>query len=279
VKILITGARGMVGQAVMRTWSEFGPIGLNLPELDITNPLQIAQILDLYKPAVLINCAAYTAVDACETNESTANLVNGTAVGYLAEACAKRSIRLVHISTDYVFDGQNKKGYREDADWEPINAYGRSKALGEKEIIARAADFYLVRTSWLYGSGGKNFVSTMLELAKSKPELKVVNDQHGKPTYTTDLALFIKQLVLDNAPNGIYHGVNESETTWFDFTREIFKLANISIPVTPCTSDEFPRLATRPAWSTLLNTKQPPLRPWGGALRDYLAELGYPILV
>lgn len=279
MKTLVTGASGMLGQAVMETWSDMDPVGFDLPDLDITNPPHIAKILDLYQPNVLVNCAAYTAVDKCEDDELIAGRVNGTAVGFLAKACKLRDIRLIHISTDYVFDGNNDQGYREDAAIAPVNAYGRTKAKGEREIISNAHQYYLVRTSWLYGPGGKNFVTTMLELAKTNPELKVVNDQHGKPTYTRDLAIFLKQLVLDRAPSGVYHGVNEEQTTWYDFTREIFKQANVSTPVVPCSSAEFPRPAKRPLYSTLVNTKRPPMRPWIEALRDYLAEIGYPILV
>lgn len=279
MKTLVTGASGMLGQAVMETWSDLDPIGFDLPDLDITEPSQIAKMLDLYQPNALVNCAAYTAVDKCESDELTANRVNGTAVGFLAQACKLRDIRLIHISTDYVFDGNNERGYGEDAPLAPINAYGRSKAKGEHEIMANAHQYYLVRTSWLYGPGGKNFVTTMLDSAKTKPELKVVNDQRGKPTYTRDLAVFLKQLVLTRAPSGVYHGVNEEETTWYDFAVEIFRQAGIKIKVESCKSDGFPRPAKRPAYSTLLNTKRPLLRPWHEALRDYLAEIGYPQLV
>ncbi len=274
MKILVTGAGGMLGQAVMRTWSDLEPVGLDLPDLDITNPPQIARTLDLYQPTVVINCAAYTAVDDCETNEQTANRVNGTAVGYLAKACTLRNVRLIHVSTDYVFDGNNEHGYREDAPLAPLNAYGRSKAKGEHEIVSKAHQYYLIRTSWLYGPGNKNFVTTMLDLAQTKPELKVVNDQHGKPTYTRDLAVFIKQLVLDRAPSGVYHGVNEGETTWYEFAVEIFRLAGLKNKVKSCTSEEFPRPAKRPAYSTLLNTKRPLMRPWTEALGDYLSVMG-----
>lgn len=276
MKTLVIGSKGMLGQAVMETWSDLDPIGADLPDVDITNPLSIARALDLYQPTVVVNCAAYTAVDKCEDDELTANQVNATAVGYLTKACSLRNIRLIHISTDYVFDGNNEHGYREDAPIAPVNAYGRTKANGEKELMANAHLFYLVRTSWLYGPGGKNFVSTMLELGKTKPELKVVSDQHGKPTYTRDLAVFLKHLVVNHAPSGVYHGVNEDETTWYDFAREIFRQSGVKSDVESCTSDEFPRPAKRPHWSTLLNTKQPLLRPWREALRDYLTELGYP---
>lgn len=275
MKTLVIGARGMLGQAVMRLWTDLDPIGIDLPELDITQPSSIARALDTYHPTIVVNCAAMTNVDACETAELKANHVNGTAVGFLAKACKLRDIRLIHISTDYVFDGHNEQGYREDARSAPQSAYGRSKEKGEEELLANAHQYYLVRTSWLYGPGGKNFVTTMLELAASKPELKVVNDQHGKPTFTDDLALFMKQLVVDHAPSGIYHGVNEGVTTWHDFTREIFRLANVQTPLQSCTTEEFPRPAKRPNWSSLINTKRPLMRPWGEALRDYLQQIGY----
>lgn len=275
MKALIVGANGMLGQAVMKTWSDMDPVGLDLPDFDITNPSQIAHTLDLYSPNILVNCAAFTAVDACEEQELLAGRVNGTAVGFLAKACALRDVRMIHVSTDYVFDGTSARGYIESDQTAPVNAYGRTKARGEHELMANAHQYYLVRTSWLFGSGGKNFVSTMLELAKTKPELKVVHDQHGKPTWTNDLAVFMKQLVLDRAPTGIYHGVNEGETTWFDFTQEIFRQAGVTTPLTACTSAEFPRPAKRPEWSTLINSKRPLLRPWSEALRDYLSELGY----
>ncbi len=298
MKTLVTGASGMLGQAVMETWSDLDPIGFDVQDLDITSPPQIAKILDLYQPNVVVNCAAYTAVDKCEEDEFLAGRINGTAVGFLAKACKLRDIRLIHISTDYVFDGKNEKGYREDGALDPVNAYGRSKAKGEHELITNAHQYYLVRTSWLYGPNGKNFVTTMLELAKTPATpgatpsrdklgagsqaggvLKVVNDQHGKPTYTRDLAVFLKQLVLTHAPTGIYHGVNEEETTWFDFTKEIFRQTGTKIQVESCKSSEFPRPAKRPEWSTLLNTKRPLMRPWKEALRDYLSEIGYPMFV
>lgn len=277
MKPLVIGARGMLGQAIMRLWSDHGPIGIDLPDIDIAHPPSIARALDLYAPDVLVNCAAYTAVDACETDELNAQRVNGTAVGHLAKACALRNIRLVHISTDYVFDGTNRDGYDERAKPAPVSAYGRTKAKGEHELLTHGHLYYLVRTSWLYGQGGKNFVSTMLELAKSKSELKVVNDQHGKPTFTDDLALFIKELCVTHAPTGVYHGVNEGETTWYDFTREIFQQTGVATAVLPCSTAEFPRPAKRPEWSVLLNTKRPPLRHWSLAVRDYLQQIGYAV--
>ncbi len=280
MKVLITGAAGMLGQAMLDVFADSDPVGVDLPEVDITKPQDIARVLDVYRPTTVINCAAFTAVDACETKEELANRVNGVGVGYLAKATEVQKIPLVHISTDYVFSGTNPDGYNEDyPPGPPSNAYGRTKLHGEQQLIKNARRHYLVRTSWLYGAHGQNFVQTMLELGKSKSELKVVNDQHGKPTYTRDLAGFIKSLLVTRAPYGIYHGVNEEATTWFDFTKEIFRQAGITTPVTPCPSSEYPRPAKRPEWSILLNTKRPALRPWSEALRDYLAEIGYGVQV
>ncbi len=276
MKVLVIGHKGMLGQAIMETWPEHDMVGLDRPDIDITKPLEIRPALITYKPAAAINCAAYTAVDQCETEEDKADAVNGTAVGYIARACDTAHIPLVHISTDYVFDGNKSEGYSEDDQvGPPSNAYGRTKLHGEEQLRLNAQRHYLVRTSWLYGPGGKNFVQTMLELGRSKPELKVVNDQHGKPTYTRDLSLFIKSLLVDRAPFGTYHGVNEAPTTWYDFTQEIFRQSGITTPVLPCSSAEFPRPAKRPEWSILLNTKRPPLRLWTEALSDYLANLNY----
>lgn len=280
MKPLIIGARGMLGQAMMKIWSDLEPVGLDLPDIDITNPPLIAKVFDFYSPTVVINCAAYTAVDKCETDEAAADLVNGTAVGYLAKACLPRDIRLIHISTDYVFDGQNQHGYDELANPVPVSAYGRTKSHGEYALFKQELhQFYLVRTSWLYGPGGQNFVQTMINLGRTQPEVKVVNDQHGKPTFTEDLAAFIKNLCLDRATTGVYHGVNEGETTWYDFACEIFRQVGIKTPVKPVSTAEFPRPAKRPAWSTLKNTRRPLLRHWPEALRDYLVENGYPVIV
>lgn len=285
MKVLVLGANGMLGRAMMETWSDHAVVGLDLPDLDITRPPEIARKFELYQPQLVVNCAAYTAVDQCESDEAEADLVNGTAVGYVAKACDVRKVPLIHISTDYVFDGQRSAGYAEDAQPAPINAYGRTKEHGERQLWLNTKRAWLVRTSWLYGPNGpssgsgqaKNFVTTMIELGRSKPELKIVNDQHGKPTSTRDLAEFTKSLVTDRAAYGVYHGINEQETTWYEFALEIFRLARIFTPVHPCTSAEFPRPAKRPTWSTLLNTKRPPLRPWPEALRDYLLELGYTV--
>ncbi len=275
----------MLGQAMVEAWFDHDVLGKDLPDFDLTNPIDVRRTIATIQPNVVINCAAYTDVDRCETEEDQADRVNGTGVGYLAQACDAQKSTLVHISTDYVFDGTRKSGYIEQAQFNPVSAYGRTKVHGEQQLRLHSKRAYLVRTSWLYGPGGpstgsgqrKNFVQTMLELGKSKPELKVVNDQHGKPTYTRDLASFVKRLVVERAPYGTYHGVNEGATTWYDFAKEIFRQAGVDTPVKPCSTKEFPRPAKRPAWSVLLNTKRPLLRLWSSALGDYLIELGYTV--
>ena len=187
--------------------------------------------------------------------------MNGDAVG-IAEAAKTLGIPIVHYSTDYVFSGDFSLGYSEDAPRKPLNAYGRSKATGEEHLERSGAKYYLVRTSWLYGKRGKNFVDTMLRLADEKKELRVVNDQHGKPTYAVDLARATKELLTTPRPFGTYHVTNEGETTWYDFAVRILQLAGKQTAVVPVSSKEFPTPAKRPTYSSLINTKLPPIRRW-----------------
>ena len=224
------------------------------------------------KPDAIINAAAYTAVDQCESQEELATRVNGDAVGYLAEAAKTLGIPIVHYSTDYVFSGDFSLGYSEDAPRKPLNAYGRSKATGEEHLERSGAKYYLVRTSWLYGKRGKNFVDTMLRLADEKKELRVVNDQHGKPTYAVDLARATKELLTTPRPFGTYHVTNEGETTWYDFAVRILQLAGKQTAVVPVSSKEFPTPAKRPTYSSLINTKLPPIRRLEEALSEYLSS-------
>lgn len=274
---LIIGAKGMLGQDLVKVFSadkNYDVIAWDLENLDITNKNDVFEKIGKLKPKIIINAAAYTDVDRCEdmAKKDLCMKVNGEAVGYLASCASKLNAILVHYSTDYVFSGKKQEGYKEDEkEIAPINFYGKSKALGEKKLKENTKKFYLIRTSWLYGKGGRNFVDTMLKLSKTKKELKVVNDQHGKPTYTLDLAKKTKELIDKNLPYGIYHITNEGETTWFSFAKKIFELAKINVKVIPCTSAEFPRPASRPAYSSLINTKLSPLRPWKEALKEYLA--------
>lgn len=282
MKVLILGANGMLGYDLIKVFSKnksYKIFTSSKEDLDITNKKGVQDKITNLKPDIVINAAAYTDVDGCETNKKLCMEVNGRAVGYIAQACKAQDSILVHFSTDYVFNGKKKQGYKEDEKQiDPINVYGQSKAEGEKELQKHTDKFYLIRTSWLYGKNGKNFVDTMLNLAKKRDRLKVVADQHGKPTYTLDLAISTKELIESQKPFGIYHLINENETTWYDFAKKIFEIAKIKIQIKPCTSDEFPRPAKRPYYSSLINTKFPSLRPWQEALFDYLKEVHRDVL-
>jgi dTDP-4-dehydrorhamnose reductase len=230
-------------------------------EVDITDREQVIRIIKDLRPGVVINAAAYTNVDGCEDARELAFNVNGKAPGYIAEACAAANAKLVHYSTDYVFDG-SKNEYVETDATKPINVYGESKLQGEQNIVRAMKNYRIIRTSWLFGRHGKNFVDTMLTLSKQMDKVKVVNDQVGKPTYTVDLADKTREII-EMSP-GIYHITNDGVCSWYEFASAI-------IPnTTPCTSKEFPRKAKRPQFSVLVNTKTTPMRHWREALADYL---------
>jgi dTDP-4-dehydrorhamnose reductase len=269
--ILILGAKGMLGRALQKTFESDEVVAWDRDELDITNREQVLEHVLGADPDLVINAAAYTNVEKAEEEEEIAAKINGEAVGYLAEACKKEGVPLVHISTDYVFNDGQKEGHEEDAIAEnPINAYGRTKLLGEKLLQEKTDKFWLIRTAWLFGPYGKNFVETMINLGKEKKELKVVCDQHGSPTYTRDLAQAIFKMTHEKVPFGIYHLTNGGNTTWADFAKEIFRMQKMAVNVIPVTSDEYPTKALRPQWSILKNTKRPFLRSWQEALKDYL---------
>lgn len=270
MRVTLIGAGGMLATALTSALRGEQLTELTEFECDITKPEQVDRLVPATRPEVIINAAAFTNVDRCETEEPLATKVNGEAVGTLARTSKKLGAIFVHISTDYVFDGKKAGGYVESDQPNPLSAYGRSKALGEKLLLASGTSFYLVRTSWLYGHGGKNFVDTMLELGEKRPSLEVVNDQHGSPTLTDDLAAAIHSLLRDRPSPGIYHRTNDGTTTWYDFARAIFQLSNLSVDVRPQHSEQLNRPAPRPTYSTLQSTKLPPLRRWEEALQDYL---------
>lgn len=273
----------MLGHDLLKVFSREDVIALGSTDLDITEQERVFEEFMTIQPDVVINATGYTNVDLAEKETEKANEINGYAVGVLAKASREVGATLVHFSTDYVFDGQKAGGYREDDVTNPVNAYGRSKELGEKLLIEEMevqqdmyepeGKYFLIRTSWLFGKHGKNFVDTMVKLGKDQPELKVVNDQHGKPTFTLDLARQVKFLLdTHEYPSGIYHVTNEEETTWYDFAKGIFGLYKNKVSVLPCTSREYVRPAIRPQYSSLVNTKLPPLRPWKEALAEYLSD-------
>lgn len=283
MRVLILGKNGMLGHDLLKVFSKEDVIALGSTDLDITEQERVFEEFMTIQPDVVINATGYTNVDLAEKEMEKANEINGYAVGVLAKASREVGATLVHFSTDYVFDGQKPGGYREDDVTNPVNAYGRSKELGEKLLIEEMevqqdmyepeGKYFLIRTSWLFGKHGKNFVDTMVKLGKDQPELKVVNDQHGKPTYTLDLARQVKFLLdTHEYPSGIYHVTNEEETTWYDFAKGIFGLYKNKVAVLPCTSREYVRPAVRPQYSSLVNTKLPPLRPWKEALAEYLSD-------
>lgn len=273
----------MLGHDLMSVIAESGheAVGMDLPEIDITSPDSVAAALDSIRPDVVVNAAAYTAVDAAEEHEDLALLVNGEGPRVLAAAVAEQpDTRLVHISTDYVFAGDATTPYAEGAEPAPRSAYGRTKLAGEAAVRSTLPGRgFVVRTAWLYGVHGANFVKTMLTLERTKPEISVVDDQRGQPTWSRDLARQIVALVDSGAPAGIYHGTSSGETTWFGFTQEIYRLIGADPQrVCPTTTDAFPRPAPRPAYSVLGHAKWalvglPPIRDWRDALVEALPRL------
>ncbi|MCF3964769.1 dTDP-4-dehydrorhamnose reductase [Streptomyces fuscigenes] len=256
---LVTGAGGMLGQDLLAGLAaEDEPAaGLDRAALDITDPGAVRAVLARHRPSVLVNCAAWTAVDDAEAKEDEALAVNGTGPRVLAEACRDAGTVLLHLSTDYVFAGDAAAPYAEDAPLAPRSAYGRTKEAGERAVLRTLPDTgYVVRTAWLYGEGGGNFVRTMIRLEGVKDTLDVVNDQRGQPTWTADLAALLVRLgraaLAGTAPAGVYHGTAAGETTWYDLTREIFRLLGADPErVHPTTSEAFVRPAPRPAYSVL----------------------------
>ncbi|MBI5755131.1 dTDP-4-dehydrorhamnose reductase [Candidatus Peregrinibacteria bacterium] len=270
MNILLFGKNGMLGSELCETLKDF-PLETFLQEgLDISDREALFSAIRSRKPTHVINAAAYTNVDGAETHQEEAFLVNAEAVKNMAEACRATNSILIHFSTDYVFDGTSKAGYREDAPRNPISVYGASKALGEEYLHNILPNHYIIRTSWLYGPNGKNFVDTILSLAKKSTELRVVDDQIGSPTFTCDLAPAILPFLTDHLPFGMYHRTNDGVTNWAEFAEEIVRVVQLNTKIIHIKTKDFPRPAKRPQNSTLLNTKLPRLRPWNEGLSDYL---------
>jgi dTDP-4-dehydrorhamnose reductase len=260
---LVTGAAGMLGRDLTELLTARGEefTALGRADLDITDQASVTAAVSAAKPDVVVNCAAWAGVDAAEEHEEEALAVNGHGVANLAMACADLGTTLVHVSTDYVFEGTATEPYTEDAPTGPVGAYGRTKLVGEwavREILPDSG--YVVRTAWLYGAHGKNFVKTMLRLAGNGVSPGVVADQHGQPTWTADVAEQIYALIETNAPFGVYHATSSGQTTWFGFAKEIFDLYNQHqnphnerpvVSPKPITTAEYPTPAKRPAYSVL----------------------------
>ena len=280
MKILITGANGLLGHELSSLLKDHTLILFSHSQLDISDSESVNKQIDSSSPDIIINSAAYTQVDACETNYDLAFQSNAIGPKNLAIKCKQLGIPLIHISTDYVFEGNEKKNSPlvEDDKLGPKTVYGKTKLEGEKMVQENCEKYFILRTAWLYGEG-KNFVKTMLSLSKKNKELKVVNDQIGSPTYAKDLAKAIKEIIEKKSDKyGIYHVTNKGEVSWYEFAKKIFEIKNIEIKVNPCTSEEFPRPAPRPHYSVLSNQKWidagfTPMRDYEEALNEYLNSL------
>lgn len=285
MKILITGANGMLAKEVKEKFEKENEILLtDVMELDITDEKKVMEYVVSQKPDYIINCAAYTAVDKAEDNYELADKINGDGPTNLAKAAKNVGAKLVHISTDYVFEGNLdiSKDYEENAPTNPLTVYGETKLHGEQGIQANMDDYYIFRTAWLYGIGGNNFVKTMTKLGSTRDSLNVVSDQHGSPTYAKDLGEVIYQAVKKQIPYGIYNATNEGYTTWFDFTKEIFKEQGIHCNVNPVTTEQYIEMmkitqAKRPFNSQLSKNKLAKygivFPDWKDGLKRYLKEV------
>ena len=264
---LVTGGGGMLASEVLDRVAVTGEpvLAMSRAELDLLDSRGVRDFISAYRPHAVVNCAGWTAVDDAEPHEEEALAVNGRAVEVLAEACARAGARLVQVSTDYVFDGRASVPYREDAATAPLNAYGRTKLAGERAALAHGG--YVVRTAWLYGARGRNFVRTMIRLAGERPTVDVVADQHGQPTWTTDLADFLVRLAQSDLAPGVYHGTSSGQTTWYGLAREVFTMLGADPErVRPVPSAAFPLPAPRPAYSVLASTRCASIRDWREAL-------------
>ncbi|MFF4224664.1 dTDP-4-dehydrorhamnose reductase [Streptomyces abikoensis] len=283
---LVTGARGMLARDVLTRLAAAGvpAVAACRHELDVTDPESVRAALARHRPAVVVNCAAWTAVDDAERREAEAFAVNATGPRLLAEACRAPGTVLLHVSTDYVFDGRAREPYPKDAPTGPLGAYGRTKLAGERAVLETLPRTgHVVRTAWLYGAGGDSFVRTMIRLAAGRGTVDVVDDQHGQPTWTADLAGLLLRLggaALEGAaPPGIHHGSAGGHTTWCGLAREVFRLAGADPGrVRPVTGAAFARPAPRPAWSVLGHDPRraaglAPLRHWRDALAEAFPEL------
>lgn len=264
MKILVTGAYGQLGnelKILSADYSEWQFLFTDADTLDITNDFSVHSFFDRNKPGFVINCAAYTAVDKAETDIETAEKVNSLAPGILAKVSAETGAKLIHVSTDYVFDGIGHLPYTETDPVGPASVYGKTKLEGENRALAANQQTMIIRTSWLYSSFGNNFVKTMLRLGRERGLLNVVFDQVGTPTYAADLASVILFIIagaeakpVDFVP-GVYHYSNEGVASWYDFAKTIFELSEMNVRVNPVRSDQFPAAARRPAFSVLDKTK------------------------
>lgn len=274
MKILIVGAKGMLGSVLASTFSDFETVCTDKKDVDITNISNVRNKVVEVQPNIIINAAAYTDVDAAESHRDEAFKVNEEGTRNIATVAKETDATVIHFSTDYVFPGDKEEGYSEnDSPGPAVNSYGESKLAGERALKEVHPKFYLIRTAWLYGPNGKNFVHTMLALAGRNEILQVVDDQIGNPTYTKDVAVFTKTLIVKEYYPGIYHAVNSGSASWFEFASKIFQITHKKVNVKPISSSEYRLPAKRPKFSILKNTQGPSMRSWDAALDEYLRSL------
>ena len=279
MKVLVTGVRGQLGYDVVRELKkrQIEAVGVDVEEMDITDPAQTETVIREAAPDAVIHCAAYTAVDAAEDNEELCREVNARGTENVARICGEMNIKMMYISTDYVFDGKGTRPWEPDDPRDPLNVYGQTKYEGELAVEKYVKKFFTVRIAWVFGVNGKNFIKTMLNLGKTHDKLTVVNDQTGSPTYTYDLARLLADMIQTDK-YGRYHATNEGICTWYEFACEIFRQAGIDVEVAPVDSDEYPSKAKRPENSRMSKKKLKEngfelLPSWRDALKRYLKEI------
>ena len=279
MKVLVTGVKGQLGYDVVNELEKRGhtAVGTDVDNMDITNPELVEKTLDEVRPDAVIHCAAYTAVDAAEDNVELCRRINAEGTKNIAVVCEKLDIKMMYISTDYVFNGEGENFWEPADAREPLNVYGQTKYEGELEVEKHVEKFFIVRIAWVFGVNGKNFIKTMLRLGENNKTIKVVNDQVGSPTYTYDLARLLVDMI-ETDKYGRYHATNEGLCTWYEFAKEIFRQAGMDVEVRPVTSDEFPSKAKRPHNSRISKEKLTEagferLPVWQDALERYLSVI------
>ena len=280
MRILVTGVKGQLGYDVMNELAKRGHtgIGVDVEEMDITDAAKVEQVIKESEVEAVIHCAAYTAVDAAEDNAELCHKINAEGTENIAKVCKELDLKMIYISTDYVFNGEGTRPWEPDDEREPLNVYGQAKYEGELAVEKYLEKYYIVRIAWVFGVNGKNFIKTMLNLSETHDELSVVNDQIGSPTYTYDLARLLVDMV-ETDKYGRYHATNEGLCTWYEFATEIFRQAGKEITVHPVTSDQFPSKARRPHNSRMSKDKLEAngfdrLPIWQDALNRYLKAIG-----
>lgn len=281
MKVLVTGVKGQLGFDVVNELEkrDIEAIGVDIEEMDITDAESVHHVITEAAPDAVIHCAAYTAVDAAEDNVELCRRVNADGTRNIAVVCKELDIKMIYISTDYVFNGQGERCWEPEDERQPLNVYGQTKYEGELAVQETLEKYFIVRIAWVFGVNGKNFIKTMLRLAETNKRLTVVNDQYGSPTYTYDLARLLVDMVLTEK-YGIYHATNEGICTWYEFACEIFKQAGIDIEVAPVSAAEYPAKAKRPENSRMSKEKLSEngferLPDWQDALKRYLEIINH----